>query len=273
MIRQASSLVCRGARLTDEGPCPMPEAERDPLPGPPGEEGHILVVDDDAQIRQLAGKFLREHGFRVTTARDGREMRQCLASAPIDLVILDVMLPGRSGLELCKEIRSRSALPVIMLTAQGSDTDRIVGLEIGADDYIAKPFNPRELLARIKSVLRRVRAHVSAPVAPGGEALRFDGWTLDTRRRELIDPRGVVVDLSTGEYDLLLCFLEAPQRVLSRDQLMDAAKHRTATGFDRAIDIQVSRLRRKIDTGEDGQTMIKTIRGMGYMFVPAVERT
>lgn len=237
-----------------------------------GSDGHILIVDDDAQIRQLAGKFLREHGYRVTTARDGREMRQALTSVSIDLVILDIMLPGSNGLDLCKEIRSRSSLPVIMLTARGSETDRIVGLEIGADDYLAKPFNPRELLARINAVLRRGRAHLDAPLVGSGHCLRFELWTLDTRRRELMDPKGVVVDLSTGEYDLLLTFLEAPQRVLTRDHLMDAAKHRMATGFDRAIDIQVSRLRRKIDVSEDGQAMIKTIRGTGYMFVPAVAR-
>ncbi len=241
-------------------------------PAPAGNEGHILIVDDDAQIRQLAGKFLREHGYRVTAARDGREMRQSLANASIDLVILDIMLPGSNGLDLCREIRSRSSLPVIMLTARGSETDRIVGLEIGADDYLAKPFNLRELLARINAVLRRARAHLDAPQPGSGHCLRFEQWSLDTRRRELTSPTGVVVDLSTGEYDLLLTFLEAPQRVLTRDRLMDAAKHRIATGFDRAIDIQVSRLRRKIDVGEDGQAMIKTIRGTGYMFVPAVTR-
>ena len=241
-------------------------------PTPVGNDGHILIVDDDAQIRLLAGKFLREHGYRVTTARDGREMRQTLASASVDLVILDIMLPGSNGLDLCKELRSRSSLPVIMLTARGTETDRIVGLEIGADDYLAKPFNPRELLARINAVLRRARSHLDAPQVKSGQYLRFEMWTLDTRRRELTDPKGVIVDLSTGEYDLLLTFLEAPQRVLTRDQLMDAAKHRMATGYDRAIDIQVSRLRRKIDVSEDGQAMIKTIRGTGYMFVPAVVR-
>ena len=150
-----------------------------------------------------------------------------------------------------------------MLTARGSETDRIVGLEIGADDYVAKPFNPRELLARVNAVLRRVRAHLAAPQAGSGHCLRFDQRILDTRRRELLDPKGVVVDLSTGEYNLLLTFLEAPQRVLTREHLMDSAKHHVATGFDRAIDIQVSRLRRKIDSGEDGQAMIKTIRGTG----------
>lgn len=241
-------------------------------PSPASSDGHILIVDDDAQIRQLAGKFLREHGHRVTVARDGREMRQVLESAAIDLILLDLMLPGGNGLELCKEIRTRSSLPIIMLTARGSETDRIVGLEIGADDYVAKPFNPRELLARINSVLRRTRNHQGATHEGGGYLLRFEGWSLDTRRRELNDPNGVAVDLSTGEYDLLLTFLEQPQRVLTRDQLMDSAKHRMATGFDRAIDIQVSRLRKKLGSDDDGQTMIKTIRGSGYMFVPAVTR-
>lgn len=235
-------------------------------------QAHILVVDDDAQIRQLAAKLLREHGYRVSMARDGREMRSILEAASIDLVILDIMLPGGSGLELCREIRASSALPVIMLTALGTDTDRIVGLEIGADDYLAKPFNPRELLARINAVLRRTRGAVGPP-QNAGHRLQFEGWSLDTRRRELTNPDGVIIDLSTGEYELLLTFLDYPQRVLSRDILMDSAKHRVATGFDRAIDIQVSRLRKKLDASEDGQAMIKTIRGAGYMFVPAVART
>jgi two-component system OmpR family response regulator len=237
---------------------------------PTDEQAHILVVDDDGEIRHLVAKFLRENGYRVTTARDGREMRQVLSDAIIDLVVLDLMLPGMNGLDLCKEVRKTSALPIIMLTARGAEADRIVGLEIGADDYLAKPFSPRELLARIKAVLRRAS---SVPIPHGsGHLLNFEGWTLDTQRRELTNPAGVVVDLSTGEYDLLLTFLEAPQRVLTRDQLMDAAKHRLATGYDRAIDVQVSRLRRKIDVSEEGQAMIKTIRGTGYLLVPAVTR-
>lgn len=234
------------------------------------ETHHILVVDDDGEIRHLVAKFLRENGYRVTTARDGREMRQVLNDAVIDLVVLDLMLPGANGLELCQDIRRTSSLPVIMLTARGSETDRIVGLELGADDYLAKPFSPRELLARIKAVLRRAAA-TQAPRG-AGRVLKFEGWSVDTQRRELADPDGVVIDLSTGEYDLLLTFLEAPQRVLTRDHLMDAAKHRLATGYDRAIDVQVSRLRRKIDVSEEGQAMIKTIRGSGYLFVPAVTR-
>ncbi len=232
---------------------------------------HMLIVDDDAQIRQLATRFLRDHGFRVTPARDGREMWQALDTGSVDLIILDLMLPGTNGLDLCRDVRARSTIPIIMLTALGSDTDRIVGLEIGADDYLAKPFNPRELLARINAVLRRART--SEPSATPTNRLLFDGWVLDVKRRELTNPAGALVDLSTGEYDLLLTFLENPQRVLSRDQLMDSAKHRTATGFDRAIDIQVSRLRKKLGGADDAQAMIKTVRGAGYMFAPAVTRS
>lgn len=235
-------------------------------------DSHILIVDDDAQLRQLAAKLLREHGYRVTAARDGREMWQILESAVIDLVILDIMLPGGNGLDLCRELRARTQVSIIMVTALATDTDLIVGLEIGADDYLAKPFNPRELLARINAVLRRAKATTDSVTLGGGHKLEFDGWTLDTRRRELTNPEGVIVDLSTGEYDLLLTFLDLPQRVLSRDLLMDSAKNRIATGYDRAIDIQVSRLRKKLDASVDGQAMIRTIRGAGYMFVPAVRR-
>ena len=231
--------------------------------------GHVLVVDDDGQIRQLVAKFLRENGHRVTVARDGIEMRRALTAA-IDLIVLDVMLPGGNGFDLCREVRKSSNIPIIMLTARGTETDKIVGLEIGADDYLAKPFNPRELLARVNAVLRRARTADGLPSKNRGHRLSFEGWTLDTQRRELTNPSGAVVELSTGEYDLLLAFLEAPQQVLSRDQLMDGAKHRVPTGFDRVIDVQVSRLRRKIEPSEESQTMIKTIRGTGYMFIPAV---
>jgi two-component system, OmpR family, response regulator len=251
--------------MSDDTPTPTPARFADA-------GAHILIVDDDGEIRRLAAKFLRDNGHRVTLARDGREMRQALADAAIDLVILDVMLPGVNGFELCRELRRSSLVPVIMLTARGSDTDRIVGLEIGADDYLAKPFNPRELLARVNAVLRRWRMAASSPAHAASHVLVFDGWRLDTVRRELTNPEGIVIDLSTGEYDLLLAFLEAPQRVLSREQLLDGAKQRIATGFDRAIDVQVSRLRRKIEASEEGQAMIKTIRGAGYMFIPAVTR-
>lgn len=243
-----------------------------PPPHGAGPERHVLVVDDDAQLRQLVAKILRGNGFRASTARDAREMRDSIAGGGIDLVLLDLMLPGANGFDLCKEIRGTSALPIIMLSAHGSEMDRVVGLEVGADDYIAKPFSPRELVARINAVLRRSGSATSPGPAGTGSRLHFAGWMLDTRRRELINPDGVVIDLSTGEYDMLLSFLEAPQRVLTRDQLMGSAKNKMANGYDRAIDIQVSRLRRKIDTDEDGQAMIKTIRGSGYMFAPAVDR-
>lgn len=254
---------------------PMSASNHDPRSqiSRPSADTHILVVDDDDQIRQLAAKLLREHGHRVSVARDGREMWRVLDTAAIDLVVLDIMLPGGNGLELCRELRARRQLPIIMVTALGSDTDRIVGLEIGADDYLPKPFNPRELLARINAVLRRAQPTTGDVARRGGHLLTFDSWVLDTRRRELTNPEGIIVDLSTGEYDLLLTFLEFPQRVLSREQLMDSAKNRVATGFDRAIDIQVSRLRKKLDASEEGQAMIKTIRGTGYMFVHAVTRS
>lgn len=252
----------------------MSEEQKQAALGGDGTAGHVLIVDDDAEIRNLAAKFLRAHGHRVTAARDGREMWPTLKSAAVDLIVLDVMLPGSNGLDLCRELRKTSRIPIIMLTALGADTDRIVGLELGADDYLAKPFNPRELLARIHAVLRRAQSasDAAAPVKSSGTRLVFESWTLDLMRRELINPQGVVVDLSTGEYDMLLTFLEAPQRVLTREQLLDGAKNRVATGFDRVIDVQVSRLRRKIEASEESQAMIKTIRGVGYMFVPLVRR-
>lgn len=233
-------------------------------------EHHILVVDDDAELRQLVAKFLRANGFRVTTVRSAPEVRHALASMPIDLIILDLMLPGISGLDLCREIRKTSTVPIIMLTAKAEETDRIVGLEIGADDYVTKPFSPRELVARLNAVLRRmsVDAAVRKPAAARG--YNFEGWVLDTLKRELTNPEGIVVDLSTGEYDLLHAFVEQPQKVLTREQLLDAARNRVATGFDRSIDVQISRLRRKIAPGDDDHAMIKTVRGVGYMFVPTV---
>lgn len=242
---------------------------RDSLVDP---EAHVLVVDDDREIRQLIARFLRQYGYRVSGARDGAEMRDALAISAVDVIILDVMLPGSSGLDLCRELRARSIVPIIMLTARGEDTDRIVGLEVGADDYLPKPFNPRELLARIRAVLRRAAAHTAPTQSSFGHELTFAGWTLDIRRRELRSSSGVVVDLSAGEYDLLLAFLEHPQRVLSRDQLLDLARNRTGTGYDRSIDVQVSRLRRKLNSDDPDAALIKTIRGVGYIFVPQVKR-
>ncbi|WP_408903899.1 response regulator transcription factor [Neoroseomonas marina] len=237
-------------------------------------EAHILVVEDDGEMRTLIAKFLRQNGFRVTGARDGREMWDTLAGSPVDLVLLDVMLPGQSGLDLCRALRGKSGVPIIMVTARGEETDRVLGLELGADDYIPKPFGRAELLARVRALLRRSRGEAGQPVAgTAGERLVFAGWTLDTRRRELAAPDGTVIDLSGGEYDMLLAFCEHPQRVLSREQLLDLARNRMAfNGTERAVDVMVSRLRRKLEPTEDGPPIIKTIRGAGYMLVPAVKR-
>ena len=229
----------------------------------------ILVVDDDGEILDLVARFLKSNAFNVLTARSGTEMVARLAGAAVDLIVLDLMLPGVSGLDLCRDLRRTSAIPVIMLTAKGDDVDRIIGLEVGADDYLAKPFNPRELLARISAVLRRTQARPAGQAAAPQRLIRFAGWRLDIMKRELTDPHGVIVDLSTGEYDLLVAFLDAPQRVLSRDYLLEAARTRTSDSFDRSIDVQISRLRRKVEAERE---MIKTIRGVGYMFTPDIVR-
>jgi two-component system OmpR family response regulator len=232
---------------------------------------HLLVVDDDREIRDLLGRFLKKHGYRVTTARDGKDMRQALADWQIDLIVLDLMLPGEDGLTLCRDLRARSNIPVVMLTALKDETDRIVGLEMGADDYLPKPFNPRELLARVKAVLRRTsQAPVAAP-AGTGSVLRFAGWTIDLARRHLKSPQGLGVDLTAGEFELLVAFVQHPQRVLSRDQLLDLTRGREAAPFDRSVDNQVSRLRRKIEEDPGRPELIKTVRGGGYVLTAAVE--
>lgn len=234
---------------------------------------HILIVDDNKEIRDLLGRFLRKQDFKVTTARDGYEMRECLDKSMPDLIVLDLMLPGDDGLKLCRELRSKSAVPIIMLTAMGEDTDRIIGLEMGADDYVAKPFNPRELLARIKAVLRRssMAGDSIGQANTGGRIFRFAGLKLDIVRRELRSADGALVELTAGEYDLLIVFVENPQRVLTRDHLLDVTRSRSASAFDRTIDVQVSRLRRKIEV-EPEQSIIKTVRGAGYVFAASVER-
>jgi two-component system, OmpR family, response regulator len=249
---------------------------QNPFPVMPNAATHaaaarILIVDDDGQIRQLLAGFLKENGLDVALARDGVEMRAALGSQSIDLVVLDLMLPGAGGLDLCRELRRTSSLPVIMLTAKGDETDRIVGLEVGADDYLAKPFNPRELLARIKAVLRRSRGDGDPKAACRG-GYGFDGWRIDLLRRELINPEGALVELSGAEFDMLVAFMESPNRVLSRDWLLEAARNRTSDAFDRSVDVLVSRLRRKIEQGGDGAEVIKTVRGAGYLFMPKVAR-
>jgi two-component system OmpR family response regulator len=232
---------------------------------------HLLIVDDDREIRDLLSRFLRRQGFRVDAVRDGREMLQALADWQIDLVILDRMLPGEDGLTLCRELRAKSHVPIIMLTVLGAETDRIVGLEMGADDYLVKPFHPHELLARIKAVLRRVQDVPLSEAPNKGATLRFAGWKLDRARRRLETSEGVKVALSDGEFDLLVAFVEHPQRVLTREQLLDLSRGRSPVPFDRSVDMQVGRLRRKIEAHPDKPELIETVRGRGYIFTPAVE--
>ena len=230
---------------------------------------HILIVDDDVEIRNLLRDYLERNGLRATAVADGRGMRAALAHSQFDLVILDLMLPGEDGLVLCRELRAHSNLPVVMLTARGDETDRIVGLEMGADDYLPKPFNPRELLARIKAVLRRVQTLPPAAEISEARRLHFAGWKLDLTRRQLVSAAGVVVPLSGGEYRLLQIFLDHAQRVLSRDQLLDLSHGREGTPFDRSIDVQVGRLRRRL--GDDNASLIQTVRGEGYVLAAEVK--
>ena len=234
------------------------------------DQPHILIVDDEREIRELLGRFLTQHGYRVSLAAEGKEMERTLADASIDLIVLDLMMPGDDGLILCRRLRAHSNMPVIMLTAMGDDTDRIIGLEMGADDYLPKPFNPRELLARIKAVLRRANSLPDKNRTSAADLLSFDRWQFNTARRELLDAEGVTISLSTAEFDLLMAFVEHPQRVLSRDQLLDLARGRESQLFDRSIDTLVSRLRRKLERDPKKPELIKTVWGGGYMFTADV---
>jgi two-component system OmpR family response regulator len=241
--------------------------------GAMSESPHILVVEDDRDISRLVGRYLRENDCRVSFAADGREMDQRLASSRIDLVVLDVMLPGEDGLSLCRRLRATSHLPVVMLTAKGDEVDRIIGLEMGADDYLAKPFNPRELLARIRAVLRRTSlAAVSAPEA-GARLMTFDDWQLNCVARSLTNPQGSLVTLTSAEFDLLQALCERAGRTLSRDQLVDITQGRSAGAFERSVDVLVSRIRRKIERDPHRPEMIKTVRSGGYLFTPVVARS
>ena len=231
---------------------------------------HILVVDDDREIRDLLARFLCRHGFRIEAAADGQEMFAKLGAARFDLIVLDLMLPGEDGLSLCRRVRAESDLPIIMLTAVGEDTDRIVGLEVGADDYVPKPFNPRELLARIRAVLRRAREVPERPQEDGSRCFEFQGWRLDPVRRTLHAPDGAPVELTSGEFCLLLALVEHPGRVLTRDRILDLTRGREAGPFDRSVDIQVSRLRRKLEEDPKRPMLIKTVRNGGYLFAGAV---
>ena len=232
---------------------------------------HILVVDDHRDIRETLARYLVKNGLRATAAENAAHARKALKAASIDLVVLDIMMPGEDGLSLCRHLVETGSMPVILLTAMADDTDRVIGLEIGADDYVTKPFNPRELLARIRAVLRRTSLVPKERDPIEHEMLHFDGWALNVSRRELVDPEGNAVPLSSGEFQLLCAFLKRPKMVLNRDQLLDLTTGRTPGVFDRSIDNQVSRLRRKIEVDPKDPRMIKTVWGGGYMFTAEVK--
>lgn len=232
----------------------------------------IAVVEDDAPIRSLVVRLLSEDGYEAIPCADGAGLDRMLLRRTVDLVILDRMLPGEDGLSICQRLRfSRPEVPILMVTARGDDVDRILGLEVGADDYLPKPFNPRELVARVRAILRRTRPQRGSLV-PSGERYAFDGWVLDTASRALTDPSGDAVELTGGEFDLLQALVSRPQRVLNRDQLLDWTRGRSAEPYDRTIDVQLSRLRRKLRDDHRAPRMIRTIRGGGYMFSAPVER-
>lgn len=226
---------------------------------------HVLIVEDARDIREPLGRYLREHGYRATTAPDAMQARKLMKGAAIDLVVLDIMMPGEDGLSLCRSIRETSQIPVILLTARGEEVDRIIGLEMGADDYIPKPFSPRELIARISAVLRRTQALPPRQKPPEAARIKFGDWMLDTGQRELIGADGIAIALSSGEFSLLQALLERPKIALTRNQLLDITKGRDAELFDRSIDNHVSRLRKKIEPDPKNPRYIKTVWGGGYM--------
>ncbi|WP_424192906.1 response regulator [Ampullimonas aquatilis] len=231
----------------------------------------VLIVDDDQAIRELLSSYLQNYQIDAQAVADGTAMWQALEQQVFDLIILDLMLPGEDGLSLCRQLRQRNNLPIIMLTARGEATDKIVGLELGADDYIVKPFEPREIVARINTILRRTR-HQDAPgKKPGKDIVHFEGWQLNRTTRQLTTSDGMVVPLSNAEFRLLWVFIEHPQQVLDRDQLMDAARGRTTEAFDRSIDLLVSRVRQKLADNPKSPALIKTIRGEGYLFDARVQ--
>ncbi|MBB3541252.1 MULTISPECIES: response regulator [unclassified Rhizobium] len=237
---------------------------------------HILIVDDDREIRELVSSYLKKNGLRVTAVADGRHMRSFLEANSVDLIILDVMMPGDDGLVLSRELRAgrHKAVPIVMLTARTDEMDRIIGLEMGADDYLAKPFSARELLARVKAVLRRTRMlPPNLQVSEAGQLLSFGQWKLDTTARHLIDSDGTVIGLSGAEYRLLRVFIDHPQRVLNRDQLLNLTQGRDAELFDRSIDLLVSRVRQRLGDDAREPTYIKTVRSEGYVFSMPIEIT
>jgi two-component system OmpR family response regulator len=230
----------------------------------------VAVVEDDPEISRMMTNFMTDHGFEVTAARSGRDLDRVMSGGKIDCVILDVGLPGEDGLSICRRLRGKSSVPIIMVTGRGTDTDRIVGLELGADDYLPKPFNPRELVARVRAVLRRTAAAAETPAVQAPQTLVFEGWRLDMARRQLFAPDGETRSLTSGEFNILAIFCQHPRKVLSRDDLLDLLHGRAAAVFDRSIDVQISRLRRKIETNLKDPSFIKTVRYGGYFFTPQV---
>lgn len=234
---------------------------------------HIAIVDDHQEIRSLLSRYLSENGYRVTTAEDAQELRSLLQTSVPDLIILDIMMPGEDGLSLCRYLRETTSIPIILLTAISAETDRIVGLEMGADDYVTKPFSARELLARVKAVLRRSNSMPPKQQRHKSQHLRFGPWVLDVSRRELLNRSGLATPLSTAEYRLLMVLLDHPQMVLDRNQLLDLTVGRITDVFDRSIDNQISRLRKKIEVDPRNPELIKTHWGGGYCFTAEVETT
>ena len=230
----------------------------------------IAVVEDDPDISRMMASYMTDNGFEVTAARSGRDLDRVMSSGrKIDCVILDVGLPGEDGLTICRRLRGVSSVPIIMVTGRDSETDRIVGLELGADDYLSKPFNPRELLARVRAVMRR-SGQAERPPAEAPQVLTFEGWRLDMARRQLFAPDGSPQSLTSGEFNILSIFCQHPRKVLSRDDLLDLLHGRAAAVFDRSVDVQISRLRRKIETNLKDPSFIKTVRYGGYFFTPLV---
>jgi two-component system OmpR family response regulator len=229
----------------------------------------IAVVEDDPEISRMMVSYMLDHGFEVSAARSGRDLDRVMSDSKIDCVILDVGLPGEDGLSICRRLRGKSSVPIIMVTGRATDTDRIVGLELGADDYLPKPFNPRELLARVRAVMRRSVPAEPAP-AETPQTLLFEGWRLDMARRQLFAPDGTPRSLTSGEFNVLALFCQHPRKVMSRDDLLELLHGRAAAVFDRSIDVQISRLRRKIETNLKDPSFIKTVRYGGYFFTPLV---
>jgi DNA-binding response OmpR family regulator len=231
---------------------------------------HVLIVEDDPALRTLVMRSLQQNGFNVRPAGSAPELWNAMGEAPVDVIVLDIMLPGTNGLDLCRQIRQKSDVPIIFISAKGSEIDRVVGLELGADDYLAKPFGTRELIARIRAVLRRGRMERQHD-GTGRREARFEGWVVNFPRREVISPNGAVVDLTGAEFDLLASFIDNPQRVIARERLIEMSRTRLGEASDRSVDVLISRLRRKLSIKGEKPPIV-TVRGIGYMFSAEVER-